>query len=592
MSKLEELIQELCPNGVEYSTFGEITNYEQPSKYIVNNTDYNDEYGIPVLTAGQTFVLGYTDETEGIYIASKNNPVIIFDDFTGAFKWVDFPFKVKSSAMKMIIADESKTILRYIYHVMGNIGFLSIEHKRLWISTYSAFKVPLPPLPIQREIVRILDNFTELTEELTAELTEELTARKKQYEFYRDYLLTFDDKIPKVRLKDIATDIFRGAGIKRDQVTVDGIPCVRYGEIYTTYNTWFDKCISHTQLDYVSAPKYFEYGDILFAITGESVEDIAKSVAYVGNEKCLAGGDIVVMKHEQNPKYLAYVLDTYDAGRQKCKGKIKSKVVHSSIPAIEEIVVPLPSLDIQERFVKVLDNFDAICAELNIGLPAEIEARKKQYEFYRDALLTFAETGEIIASKQAEYNALIKLCQYVFGFIRLPLGEISNVFRGEYITKKSTREGDVAVILGGQEPAYYIDKANHEGEIVVIARSGASAGFVSYWEQPIFVTDGFGYEAKEGLTTAKYLYYILKNMEPTLNAMKRGAGVPHVSGEALARIVLPIPPISEQKRIVSILDRFDTLCNDLTSGLPAEIEVRQKQYEYYRDKMLTFQPAE
>ena len=86
MSKLEELIQELCPNGVEYSTFGEITNYEQPSKYIVNNTDYNDEYGIPVLTAGQTFVLGYTDETEGIYIASKNNPVIIFDDFTGAFK--------------------------------------------------------------------------------------------------------------------------------------------------------------------------------------------------------------------------------------------------------------------------------------------------------------------------------------------------------------------------------------------------------------------------------------------------------------------------------------------------------------------------
>lgn len=148
------------------------------------------------------------------------------------------------------------------------------------------------------------------------------------------------------------------------------------------------------------------------------------------------------------------------------------------------------------------------------------------------------------------------------------------------------------VILGGQEPAYYIDKANHEGEIVVIARSGASAGFVSYWEQPIFVTDGFGYEAKEGLTTAKYLYYILKNMEPTLNAMKRGAGVPHVSGEALARIVLPIPPISEQKRIVSILDRFDTLCNDLTSGLPAEIEVRQKQYEYYRDKMLTFQPAE
>ena len=106
-------------------------------------------------------------------------------------------------------------------------------------------------------------------------------------------------------MKDIATDIFRGSGIKRDQVTEDGIPCVRYGEIYTTYNTWFDECVSHTQLEYVPSPKYFEHGDILFAITGESVEDIAKSIAYVGQEKCLAGGDIVVMKHmPQLPHFL------------------------------------------------------------------------------------------------------------------------------------------------------------------------------------------------------------------------------------------------------------------------------------------------
>jgi type I restriction enzyme S subunit len=137
-------------------------------------------------------------------------------------------------------------------------------------------------------------------------------------------MLAGGKRIPMVKLKDIATEIYRGNGIKRDQVTSDGIPCVRYGEIYTTYHTWFDKCVSHTQLEYVSSPKYFEYGDILFAITGESVEDIAKSVAYVGNEKCLAGGDVVVMKHKQNPKYLSYVLSTYDAKQQKSKGKIKN----------------------------------------------------------------------------------------------------------------------------------------------------------------------------------------------------------------------------------------------------------------------------
>ena len=185
MTKLEQLIQELCPNGVEFVPIGTVVNYEQPTKYIVKSTKYDDKYITPVLTAGQSFILGYTNEDDGIYNASRENPVIIFDDFTGAFKWVDFPFKVKSSAMKMLLADENKTTLRYIFHIMGSINFSSNEHKRLWIGTYSMFKILLPPLPVQNEIVRILDNF--------AELTAELTARKKQYEYYRDKLLTFKE---------------------------------------------------------------------------------------------------------------------------------------------------------------------------------------------------------------------------------------------------------------------------------------------------------------------------------------------------------------------------------------------------------------
>lgn len=187
MTKLEQLIQTLCPDGVEYKKIGEIVDYEQPSKYLVKSTDYDDEYNTPVLTAGQTFILGYTNETEGIYQATKENPVIIFDDFTAAFKWVDFPFKAKSSAMKMLKANETYTSLRYIFHVMGSIGYQSDEHKRLWISIYSEMKIPVPPLEVQTEIVRILDTFTELTTELTTELAN----RKKQYEYYRDKLLTF-----------------------------------------------------------------------------------------------------------------------------------------------------------------------------------------------------------------------------------------------------------------------------------------------------------------------------------------------------------------------------------------------------------------
>lgn len=118
MRKLDELIAEFCPDGVEYRRVGDIADYEQPSKYLVKSTDYNDNFEIPVLTAGQTFILGYTKEKEGIYNASPEKPVIIFDDFTGAFKWVDFPFKVKSSAMKMITSKKD-VLIRYLYHLMG-----------------------------------------------------------------------------------------------------------------------------------------------------------------------------------------------------------------------------------------------------------------------------------------------------------------------------------------------------------------------------------------------------------------------------------------------------------------------------------------
>lgn len=238
--------------------------------------------------------------------------------------------------------------------------------------------ISLPPLPVQEEIVRILDNFTELTAELTA--------RKKQYEHYRDSLLTFGHEVEWKTLEEITTDMYRGAGIKRDEVTADGTPCVRYGEIYNQYNIWFDKCCSKTH----AGTKTFSHGDVLFAITGEKIEKIAKSCVYMGNDTCFVNGDIVVMKHNQNPKYVSYALSTTNAQLQKSKGKVKSKVVHSSVPALKAITIPIPSLPEQQRIVNILDRFDALCNDISSGLPAEIKARQQQYEYYRDKLLTFS----------------------------------------------------------------------------------------------------------------------------------------------------------------------------------------------------------
>ncbi len=189
---LEELINGYCPEGVEFKRLGDILDYEQPTAYIVSSTKYSDEFKTPVLTAGKGFVLGHTNETKGIYKASKDNPVIIFDDFTTSFHSVDFDFKVKSSAMKMLRPkDNIKMNFKFVYFAMRCISYKPKDHSRHWISKYSLFEIPFPPLDVQNEIVKIIDNFTELEMVLKKELHAELEARKNQYEYYRKELLNF-----------------------------------------------------------------------------------------------------------------------------------------------------------------------------------------------------------------------------------------------------------------------------------------------------------------------------------------------------------------------------------------------------------------
>lgn len=393
MGKIDVLVQQLCPDGVKYLPIGQCLDYEQPTQYLVSSTTYDDSFETPVLTAGQTFILGYTDETDGVYYADTEHPVIIFDDFTTASQWVDFSFKAKSSAMKILKASNPNEYnLRYIYHCMQMLHYVPSDHVRHWISKYGLLEIPVPALPIQNEIVRILDTFAELQKELETELETELILRHKQYEYYRDKLLEFAgrDDIDWKPLSEIATSWERGSGIKREEVTSEGQPCIRYGEIYTTYGLHFKECVSHTSSEVITKPKIAKNGSVLFAITGESVEDIATSTAYLGDKDIYVGGDIVIMNHNQNAKYLAYALSTTNAKMQKSKGKIKSKVVHTKKDDISKIVIPVPkSLDEQVRIAEQLDKFYNLVTEIDESIPVEIMLRRQQYEYYRDKLLTF-----------------------------------------------------------------------------------------------------------------------------------------------------------------------------------------------------------
>ncbi len=366
---------------------------------------------------------------------------------------------------------------------------------------------------------------------------------------------------------EIAIDIFRGSGIKREQITETGIPCVRYGEIYTTYGVWFDTCISHTDESTITSKKYFEHGDILFAITGESVEDIAKCSAYIGNERCLAGGDIVVLRHNQDPKYLSYALSTTEAQKQKSKGKVKSKVVHSSVPAIKELVVPIPPLEVQQEIVRILDQFTELTTELSTKLDAELTARKKQYAYYRGALLTF--------DSSTQFERLGDTCNMKAG----------KAIAARHISPVITNDAPYQC-YGGNGVRGYVNMASHHGEFPIIGRQGALCGNVNYANGDFYATEHAVVVESKGKYIQKFLYYLLLSMN--LNQYKSQGAQPGLAVGNLENIVAPVPTLEEQHRIISILERFDALCNDLTSGLPAEIKARQKQYEYYRDKLLNF----
>jgi type I restriction enzyme S subunit len=401
MGKIDELILKLCPDGVEYRTLGDIGRVCMCKRIYKEQTEsVGDIPFYKIGTFGGTpdaFISRdiYKDYTEKYPFPKKGDILISAAGTIGRTVIYDGePAYFQDSNIVWIDNDERLIKNSFLYYVYSLGKWAASEGgtiTRLYNDNIRKTRLPIPPLPVQQEIVRILDKFAALETELETKLEAELEARKKQYDYYLDELFTFSSDVECKSLCEIATDIYRGSGIKRDQVIVTGTPCVRYGEIYTTYHIWFDACVSHTDPKDISSKKYFEYGDILFAITGERVDEIAKSCVYVGHEKCLAGGDIVVMKHNQNPKYMAYVLSTTGAQTQKSKGKVKSKVVHSSVPALKAIEIPVPPREEQERIVAILDHFDAIVNDITHDLSAEIEARHIQYEYYRDKLLTFKE---------------------------------------------------------------------------------------------------------------------------------------------------------------------------------------------------------
>ena len=401
MSKLNDLIKELCPNGVEHKILADILIYEQPGNYIVHTTDYDDSFGTPVLTAGKSFVLGYTNESDGVYAASADDPVIIFDDFTATFHWVDFPFKVKSSAIKMLRSyNDNVAMLRYVYYAMKCIRYVPTDHARHYISEYSNFKIPLPPLEIQQEIVKILDKFTQLQAELQAELE----LRSKQYEHYRDGLLSFDNLsnlaggvIRKIKLGD-AGHFFGGlTGKTSDDFDGGNAKFVTYSGLFN--NLAIDEsCFGVVNVGEDEKQNTLRVGDVLFTGSSETPEEVAYSsvvtkdlgTVYL-NSFCF--GYRMDNARVLDPEFAKHLFRSKWVRKQLVKTAMGVTRFNVSKERMKRVEIVIPDISTQRRIAGSLDKFWLYATGLSDGLPAEIKLRQQQYEYYRDELLSFKLTN-------------------------------------------------------------------------------------------------------------------------------------------------------------------------------------------------------
>ena len=423
MSKLDELIRELCPDGVEYKKLGEIATVLRGAsprpikKYITDDPDGVNWIKIGDVPVGSKYITQSEEKItkegaeksryvrRGDFILSNSmsfgRPYILAIDGCIHDGWLS------------IANFEDVFISDYLYYLLSSSVVQQEMKKRasfggavqnLNADIVKALDLPIPPLEIQREIVRMLDSYTKSVVELQKQLTAELTARKTQYNYYRDYLLSYKDNVKKYTIAELAdTNIGLATSVTQHKRN-SGIVLIHNSDIQP--NKVILKSFEYVSEEFAekNKKKILRKGDIITVHTG----DVGTS-AVIDDEFDGAIGFTTITtrirdRKKITPEYLCHYLNS-----QQCKRDIESVTISDrnnlNQKSYETLTVPVPPLDVQNRMVNVLDNFEKICSDLNIGLPAEIEARQKQYEYYRDKLLTFAETGNTILSRAEQSRA-------------------------------------------------------------------------------------------------------------------------------------------------------------------------------------------
>ena len=364
------------------------------------------------------------------------------------------------------------------------------------------------------------------------------------------------DGVERVQLGDLGS-FKRGKGVKKDHLGSSGVPVVHYGQIYTDYGVWTEETVSFIEEGLVKKPVEASPGDLLITISDVTPTNVGKTVAWVGTENVVAGGDMLVFRHEQDPKYLSYVFQSDIFQKQKMSRVTGGTVRHLSAGGLSTISVPLPPLEVQKEIVRILDQF----VELDRELEQEIARREEQLEFVRGVLL------------EAEVPTV-------------DLKEIAELGTGSRNTSDAVESGEYAFYTRGEE-VLALDEYDFEDTSIITAGDGVGVGKTMHFVSGKYALHQRAYRihVMDKNYNSRFIYHLMK--QKFLEYMERNSV--HASVTSIRKWMLesfPVPriPFEVQQEIANKLDTF----TEYIDNLKRERELRQKQYEYYRDLLLDF----
>ncbi len=386
MSRIEEMTKRLCPEGVERVKIGNI--YKRlkgtPITAGIMKEIENSKGNVTIFAGGKTIITAYEKDIPNSNV--QHIPAVIVQS-RGIIdvQYCDSPFTFKNEMWAYTHCNVSS--VKYLYYFLRqNIEVLRRkggEHgsmPQISLSATENYKIPLPPLSIQQEIVSALDSFTTLIDKMK----KEVELRKKQMEYYREKLMSPRDNWEIKTLGEIGT-FTKGTGLLKSDFREMGFPCIHYGQIHTYYNTVTVQTISFCEESYANKLRKASYGDLLIATTSEDVEACCKAVTWLGKGEVAYSGDSHCFSHNQDPKFVAYLFQTEMFTKQKRMAATGAKVVRVSGESMATFSFAFPPLSTQHSIVRTLDAFDSYITKLE----KLIALREKQYEYYREKLLTF-----------------------------------------------------------------------------------------------------------------------------------------------------------------------------------------------------------